>query len=113
MERTDKQKRGVVSGKRLPAVFVGHGSPMNAIEDNEWSRGFTKLGESLPDARAILCISAHWFVPGIHTTANKDPETIHDFGGFPKQLFDMRYPAPGDISLATRTVELLGKSRAT
>ncbi|HEX7671743.1 MAG TPA: 4,5-DOPA dioxygenase extradiol [Polyangiaceae bacterium] len=98
---------------RLPVLFVGHGSPMNAIEDNQWSRGFSELGARLPKPRAILSISAHWFVTGTFTTGNERPETIHDFGGFPRPLFEMQYPAPGDLALARRTVALVGEGRAS
>jgi 4,5-DOPA dioxygenase extradiol len=97
----------------MPVLFVGHGSPMNAIEDNAWSRGFKKLAALLPKPRAVLCISAHWFVPGTFTTGNDHPETIHDFGGFPKPLFDMQYPAPGDPELARRIASLLTAANAT
>ena len=93
---------------RFPVLFVGHGSPMNAIEDNQWSRGFKSLSELLPQPRAILSISAHWFVPGTFLTGNEHPETIHDFGGFPQALYDMQYPAPGNPDLARRVVDLIG-----
>ena len=101
------------SNGRMPAVFVGHGSPMNAIEDNVWSRGFRRLGEVLPRPRAILAISAHWFIRGTAVTANDAPPTIHDFGGFPEPLYEMRYPAMGDPDLARRIVELLGSDVAS
>jgi 4,5-DOPA dioxygenase extradiol len=97
----------------MPVLFVGHGSPMNAIEDNQWSRGFSELATLLPKPKAILSISAHWFVPGTFTTGNERPETIHDFGGFPRALFEMQYPAPGDVALARRTVALIGDGGAT
>lgn len=99
-------------GRRMPVLFVGHGSPMNAIEDNEWSRGFRTLAGMLPRPKAILSISAHWFIPGTRVTGNAQPETIHDFGGFPQHLFDMLYPAPGDVELAGRVVRLLEPHRA-
>jgi len=102
-----------IHSERMPVVFIGHGSPMNAIEDNEWSRGFREVAQTLPTPRAILCISAHWFVPGTHVTGNAHPETIHDFGGFPQALFDMRYPARGDVTLAKRVVNLVGEDRAS
>jgi 4,5-DOPA dioxygenase extradiol len=94
-------------GGRMPALFVGHGSPMNAIEDNEWARAFRALAAALPRPRGILAVSAHWFVPGTWATASPRPETIHDFGGFPEALYQVRYPAPGDPALARRAVELL------
>jgi len=92
---------------RMPAVFVGHGSPMNAITDTRFSRAWKELGSSLPSPRAVAVVSAHWFVPGTAVTANEAPKTIHDFGGFPKALFDVQYPAPGDPALAAEIVALL------
>jgi 4,5-DOPA dioxygenase extradiol len=86
---------------------------MNAIEDNVWSRGFRALAKLLPRPKAILCVSAHWFVPGTFLTGNERPKTIHDFSGFPKALYEMQYPAPGDPALAERVVGLLGKRRAS
>jgi 4,5-DOPA dioxygenase extradiol len=97
---------------RMPALFIGHGSPMNAIEDNRWVRGLRDLAARLPRPQAILSISAHWFVEGTFLTGNERPETIHDFGGFPPALYEMRYPAPGDTELARRVVRLLGEKRA-
>jgi 4,5-DOPA dioxygenase extradiol len=97
---------------RMPVLFVGHGSPMNAVEDNDWSRGFRALAALLPRPRAILSVSAHWFVPGTFTSAAERPETIHDFGGFPPALYAVQYPAPGDVALAHRVVDLLGPGRA-
>jgi 4,5-DOPA dioxygenase extradiol len=97
----------------MPVLFIGHGSPMNAIEDNEWSRGFQRIATMLPRPRAVLSVSAHWFVPGTFTTGNDRPETIHDFGGFPQALFDIQYPAPGDPELARRVATLLASASAT
>jgi 4,5-DOPA dioxygenase extradiol len=96
----------------MPALFVGHGSPMNAIEDNPWSRAFSALAEKLPRPRAVLFISAHWFVAGTFLTGDERPKTIHDFGGFPRELYEIRYPAPGDPDLAARVARLLGERRA-
>jgi 4,5-DOPA dioxygenase extradiol len=86
---------------------------MNAVEDNVWSRGFRDLAKALPRPRAILSISAHWYVDGTFTTASDRPETIHDFGGFPDELYRMQYPAPGDPDLARRAVRLVGDGRAS
>ena len=96
---------------RMPVMFVGHGSPINAIEDNRWSRGFAALREAIPQPAAILAISAHWYVKGSYLTANTRPPTIHDFGGFPNALYEIEYPAPGDPKLAKSVQALLGKDR--
>ncbi|MBK7533976.1 MAG: 4,5-DOPA dioxygenase extradiol [Myxococcales bacterium] len=98
---------------RFPALFMGHGSPMNAVEDNAWSRGFTALGAALPVPRAILCVSAHWYVRGTHVTSNAAPELIYDFSGFPRALYEVRYPARGDAELAQRITSLLADVQAT
>ena len=93
----------------MPVLFLGHGSPMNAIEDNPWSRQWHRLGQRLRKPRAILCVSAHWETDGPVVTGNARPGTIHDFYGFPQALFDAQYRAPGDHALARRVVELLGE----
>jgi 4,5-DOPA dioxygenase extradiol len=91
----------------MPALFVGHGSPMNAIEDNEFRRGWSDVARRLPKPRAVLCVSAHWETTGVSVTASDRPPTIHDFYGFPRSLFEVRYPAPGQPSLARDTALLL------
>jgi 4,5-DOPA dioxygenase extradiol len=96
----------------MPAVFVGHGSPMNAIEDNAFRRSWIALGARLPRPKAILCVSAHWETRGVALTASETPGTIHDFLGFPRALFDVRYPAPGDPALARRAAALLASAGA-
>ncbi|MBN2701306.1 MAG: 4,5-DOPA dioxygenase extradiol [Methylohalobius sp. ZOD2] len=96
------------AGFQIPALFVGHGSPMNAIEDTEFSRLWMNIGRSLPRPKAILCISAHWETDGMRVTAMENPRTIHDFSGFPKPLFEMEYPAPGSPDLAQWIQEILG-----
>ena len=92
----------------MPALFVGHGSPMNALTENAWTTAWAALGRTLPRPRAILAVSAHWYLPGTRVTAMDSPPTIHDFGGFPAELYAVRYPAPGDPALARRVRERLG-----
>jgi len=92
---------------RFPVIFLGHGNPMNALQDNEWTRGWAALGRNLPRPRAVLSISAHWYLPATALTATESPRTIHDFGGFPRELFEVQYPAPGDLDLVHRVCELL------
>ncbi|MBT1071422.1 4,5-DOPA dioxygenase extradiol [Pelotalea chapellei] len=91
----------------LPAIFFGHGNPMNALSSNSYTQGWRRLGEGLPRPKAILSISAHWYIPGTGVTINPRPRTIHDFGGFPQELYQVHYPAPGDPDLARRVQTML------
>ncbi len=93
--------------QRMPVLFIGHGSPMNAIEENEFVQGFRNAAKIIPKPNAILCISAHWFTEGTFITAGENQKTIHDFYGFPKELFNVEYPAKGNPTLAEETKSLL------
>lgn len=97
--------------KSMPVVFIGHGSPMNAIETNEFHLGWQDLASRIPRPESILCVSAHWETQGLFVTGSDEPETLHDFYGFPKALFEVRYPAPGSPSLAHRTAALLAPAK--
>ena len=91
----------------MPAIFFGHGNPMNALAVNEWTTAWANIGNTVQRPRAILCVSAHWYLPATLTTAMASPRTIHDFGGFPKELYQVTYPARGEPQLARRVQELL------
>ena len=103
----EKLADAVPSSPVMPVLFLGHGSPMNAIEDNAFVQGFRAQGAALPRPLAVLCISAHWYTRGTRVTAMDSPRTIHDFGGFPEELYRVSYPAPGSPSLARTTASLL------
>ena len=100
------------SGKPMPVLFIGHGSPINGIENNEFSQSWMKLGREIPTQQAVLCVSAHWLTHGTFITAMSAPKTIHDFGGFPKELYAVQYPAPGDPQLAKETAAMIKATNA-
>jgi 4,5-DOPA dioxygenase extradiol len=105
-----KMTKSYNNTETMPMLFLGHGSPMNAIEENEFVKGWRDAGESIPHPTAIICISAHWETRGTNVTAMEKPQTIHDFGGFPQALFEVQYPAPGSPELARETKEIVKKT---
>jgi len=96
--------------EKMPLFFIGHGSPMNGIHDNEFSQRWQQMGKEIPKPKAVLCVSAHWLTKGTFVTAMDKPKTIHDFGGFPDALFQVQYPAPGNPALAKETAALVKKT---
>lgn len=100
-------KEGEIQTDKMPVLFMGHGSPMNAIEENEFVSGFRSITEDIPQPTAILVISAHWETNGTFVTAMDQPRTIHDFGGFPEALYQQQYPAPGSFELAEKTTKII------
>lgn len=110
LNELDKLTPPLGNTEPMPALFLGHGSPMNAIEENEFVQGFREAGKTIPKPSAILCISAHWETRGTFLTAMDKPRTIHDFGRFPQALFDVQYPAPGDPLLVRETQRLITKT---
>jgi 4,5-DOPA dioxygenase extradiol len=96
---------------RLPAFFFGHGNPMNAINPNRWTEGWSAIGKSMPRPKAIVCVSAHWYLPGTLMTAMQRPRTIYDFGGFPRPLYEVQYPAPGAPELLPTLQALLAEGQ--
>jgi 4,5-DOPA dioxygenase extradiol len=104
-------QRSLDGTRPMPVIFVGHGSPMNAIEENEFVKGWRRMGESIPRPAAVLCVSAHWETHDTFVTAMEKPATIHDFGGFPQALYEVQYPAPGSPSIAAETKKNVHSAR--
>src|SRR5204862_136396 len=97
--------------RAVGVLFVGHGSPLNALEENEFVGGWRSIAGALPHPRAILCVSAHWETNGTFVTAMEKPQTIHDFGGFPRELYSVNYPTPGSPSVAVETIDAVKNAR--
>ena len=109
-DELNKMTQKLNSTRPMPVLFLGHGSPMNAIEENEFVQGFRNVAKEIPVPAAVLCISAHWETKGTFVTAMEKPKTIHDFGGFPKELYQVQYPAPGNPDLAKETKSIVKKT---
>ena len=111
LNELNKMTQQFDSTERMPVLFLGHGSPMNAIEENEFVQGWREIGKTLPKPNAVLCVSAHWETKGTFVTAMEKPKTIHDFGGFPEELYEVQYPAPGSPELAKETKSIIKENR--
>ena len=110
LNQLNKMTQQYNSTERMPVLFLGHGSPMNAIEENEFVQGWREIGKTLPKPNVVLCVSAHWETKGTFITAMEKPKTIHDFGGFPEELYQVQYPAPGSPQLANEIKDVVKKT---